>query len=273
MKREILNIINEQGTIFKNKCVFQMGYVPEIWKFREREFGLMATYCRSLTENIAPQHLLITGDYATGKTTTLKQFLEVLNDNFDKVRTVYINCKLNKTEYQIYSRIYQQLNHIKQPINGYNTKHLFEKIIEKLLKENLILILALDDFDSIKNREELNKALYNLLRVHEVKKGVQISIFSVSNMGDLLIDPIVQTIFNRVEIKFDNYSLSQMNEILKDRCMYGFFEGVISEDTVRIVAERAYTRGNLRYGINLLSQLGDLAEAKGESEVKFRKVT
>ena len=79
MKREILNIINEQGTIFKNKCVFQMGYVPEIWKFREREFGLMATYCRSLTENIAPQHLLITGDYATGKTTTLKSVVGILN--------------------------------------------------------------------------------------------------------------------------------------------------------------------------------------------------
>ena len=62
MKNEILNIINEQGTIFKNKCVFEMSYVPEIWKFREQEYNLMATYCRSLSENIAPKHLLLTGD-------------------------------------------------------------------------------------------------------------------------------------------------------------------------------------------------------------------
>ena len=86
-----------------------------------------------------------------------------------------------------------------------------------MLKEKLILIVALDDFDSIKNRNELNKALYNLLRVHEVQENIQISIFSVSNKGDLLIDPVVQTIFNRAEIRFRNYSIEEITEILLDR--------------------------------------------------------
>lgn len=82
-----------------------------------------------------------------------------------------------------------------------------------------------------------------------------------------MLAPAVETIFNRIPIVFDQYSLEQMYYILDDRCTYGFYRGVISDELIRVVANKSYNRGNLRYGIKLLSSAGQKAEVFGNGKI------
>lgn len=100
-----------------------------------------------------------------------------------------------------------------------------------------------------------------------MEDSIPIAIFTVSNKHNLILNPSVDTIFNRIPILFNQYSLKQMYNILKDRCTYGFYNGVISDELIHEVAERSYDCGNLRYGINLLSSAGQKAEVLGSSKI------
>ena len=266
--QDLMNIIkDEESPVFLNREVFEMDYIPDIYKYRDEQLSKMAMYCNSIPDNIAPKNLQLFGGNATGKTTTLKQFFNMLDEAFPNVETVYINCQLFNTENAVYGKIYNQLFGFKGSINGKSNSMLFNKIVEKLKKENKILIIGLDDFDSFKSMDGLNKMLYNFLRIHEVEEGMQICIFTVSNKENLKLTPAVETIFNRIPIVFDQYSLEQMYHILDDRCRYGFYPGVISDELIRVVANKSYNIGNLRYGIKALSGAGQKAEVFGEGKI------
>lgn len=238
---DIMNIIkNENSPIFLNREVFEMDYIPDIYKYRDEQLTKMAMYCNSIPDNIAPKNLLLTGGNATGKTTTLKTFFKMLNESFNNLKTVYINCQLYNTENAVYGKIYNDLHNIKGSTNGKTNSFLFNAITSRILKQNKILILGLDDFDSFKSINDLNKMLYNFLRIHEMEDNIQIAIFTVSNKDNLILNPSVDTIFNRIPILFNQYSLKQMYNILNDRCTYGFYNGVISDELIHEVAQRSY---------------------------------
>ena len=266
--KELMNIIrNEHSPVFKSREVFEMEYIPDIYNYRDEQLTKMATFCSSIPYDIAPKNLLLTGGNATGKTTTLKAFFNMLNDEFSNVETVYINCQLYNTENMVYSKIYKQLFNIEDSTVGKTNTFLFKAITNKIQEDNTILIIGLDDFDNFKSIEGLNKMLYRFLRAHEMVGNIQISIFTVSNRNDLILNPSVDTIFNRVPIVFDQYSLEQMYHILHDRCEYGFAKGVIDDELIRYVAKKSYDTGNLRYGINLLSSAGQKAEVFGSCKI------
>lgn len=266
--QDLINIIDSgESPVFMNREVFEMDYIPDIYKYRDEQLGKMAMYCNSIPDNIAPKNMQLCGGNATGKTTTLKQFFKMLDEAFPNIVTVYINCQLFNTENTVYGKIYNKLYGMKGSINGKSNTLLFDKIVEKLKKEKKILIIGLDDFDSFKSRDGLNKMLYNFLRIHEAEEGIQICIFTVSNKADLKLAASVETIFNRVPIVFDQYSLEQMYHILDDRCTFGFYPGVISDVLVREVANKSYNIGNLRYGIKLLSAAGQKAEVFGDGKI------
>ena len=260
-------IIFSESSIFSNREVFEMTYVPDIYKYRDGQLTKMASHAMSLAHNIAPKNMSLTGGNATGKTTTLKQFFKMLNEAFPNVVTVYVNCQLTNTENMVYGEIYRKVLENNDSLIGKTNNTLFKKIIENLIEKKKILIIGLDDYDSFKSRDGLNKLLYNFLRIHEKDPEVQISIFTVSNMKDLALDPSVESIFNRIPILFDQYSFEQMYHILHDRCEFGFRPNVISDDLVKKVARRAYDIGNLRYGITLLSSAGDKAELVGSTKI------
>lgn len=257
----------KQTRVFLNKEVFEFSYVPEIYYYRDPQLNKMITHSNSLNFGIAPQNLMLTGGYATGKTSVLKYYFKALREQFANVICVYINCKLQHTEHQVYGKIYQQIFGKNSTIIGKSSERLLGKVIEHLVENKKVLIVALDDFDNLKNRGSLNKLLYGLLRAHEIAETVQISVFTVSNRGNLLIDPDVETMFNRIPIFFSQYTESQMYGILKKRCQYGFYPNVISDELIHFIAKNAYDDGDLRYAIRSLSRAGEEAENAGTGKI------
>lgn len=264
---DYLKSFNKTTRIFLNKNVFEMSYSPEAYLYRDPQLNKMVTHSQSLSYGMSPHNFLLTGGYATGKTSVLKYYFKILDEGFDNVINSYINCKLQHTEHQIFGKIYQQIFGKHCSTLGKPTEFLFNKIVEYLVDNEKILVVGLDDFDNLKNRRSLNKLLYSLLRAHEVEPTVQISVITVSNRGNILIDPDVETMFNRVPVYFDQYNMNQMYNILKLRCDYGFYPRVISDDLIKFVARKAYDDGDLRYAIKLLNRAGEEAEKAGTGKI------
>lgn len=266
-KKRFDEIIRENGTVFIDRMVFTMDYLPEIYKYRDKQLDKMATYSKNLNEELAPHHMMLTGSFATGKTTSIKKFFKELKDYYgDKVEYVYISCQFQETEYKVLKKIYYKLKGGIRVPNGLSTSTIHNRIMKKLQKENKILLIALDDYNYIKTNKELNKLLYKLLRAHEQYDNVKISVFLITNNEDFFaFNPDIATVFDPVIVNFYPYSLPQIYDILKQRCQAGFIKGTVTKDILMKVADYTYNMGDLREGIHLLALAGEKAEIKGLS--------
>lgn len=258
------NSIEQEGTLFKRSEVFTLEYMPENLRFRTKEIQAMGIYSRSLNSGYAPPNMEITGAYATGKTTAVLKYFELIENKFN-VATVYINCEYNKTQNQMLIKIYNKLfnKKTKTRITDYLLKN---KIMNYLHETGKILVVYIDDYGSNKinsqDIEEINKFIYTLFRGHETRRNVKASLITITNRKyiNFILSQSAETMFNPIEINFDAYELDEMYHILKDRCDLGFARGVISEDVIYAVANHAYQEGDLRLGINCLYEGGRNAE-------------
>lgn len=267
-KQTFDDIIDETGTIFRDIDVFSSNYLPDIYKYRDKQLYEMIGYCRRLKGGHQPQNMMLVGKYATGKTSTILKYFSLIEERFSNVVCVHINCQVNKTEYKVFSKIYKRLFGENVSVNGLSTFNIFEKVMKELTKDDKILIVALDDFDFIKNDKELNKTLYNLLKAHESYENAKISVVTItSERKSIILNDSVISSFHPVQISFPQYNHAQIFDILKLRCTAGFYPGVISEKLISLASDYTFEREDLRYGIKLLAKAGERAEAYGSSRI------
>lgn len=269
-KQSILDLIEETGTIFKEKEVFKYDYLPENFKYRDKELEQMAIASRGLNYNNRIENMHITGSYATGKTTTLIKYFQLIEENFNNVLPVHINCQIHRTEYKVFSKIYKKLYNKNMKTNSLNTFDIYDRIMKKIIKENIQLIIGLDDYDSLKTGKELDRTLYDLLRVKESYPEAKVSIITVTSKPAQILDPAVSTVFLPTIIKFDPYTQEQLYDIINERCNLGFFKDVISDEIIRAVTRYSYDQGDLRAGLKLLNIAGENAEKEGNNKILKR---
>ncbi|MCL2115070.1 MAG: AAA family ATPase [Methanobrevibacter sp.] len=268
------DIVREYGSIFKNREIFTMEYIPDIYKYLDSQLTKMAIYSKEVDNGITPQNMRLIGGCATGKTSTTMKYFSMMEKRFTNVVCVYINCQINTTEYKIFSKIYKKLFGKQVNVSGLSKFNIYDEVMEYLVKKGKVLIVALDDYNYIKTGQELNMTLYNLLRAHESYNGVKVSVLTIINTNeDILIDPQVSTIFHPIEVEFDNYKRYEIYDILKKRCQAGFYHNVVSERVLNKVVNRTYDSGDLRYGIKLLSKAGEKAEKESSVNILSKHTT
>lgn len=266
--KTLLDIISEEGTIFRDKEVFTIEFIPENYKFRDHQLKKMAIHSRHLKQNNRPQNMTLIGPCASGKTTAVKKFFEVLEEHYTNAYCVHVNCQTHPTEYKVFIKIHERLFGQTVSVGGLSTFSIYDKVMNHLRKEDKVLIVALDDFDFLKTSKELNRTLYTLLRAHETYDSVKIAVFTISShMRKFVIDPNVSTVFNPIPVEFPAYSLDEMNNILSERCRIGFYKDVISDEIIQEVAQKSYEVGDIRYGLKLLIEIGEKAEQQGSKIV------
>jgi cell division control protein 6 len=264
----LYDIIEENGTIFNDKNVFTTDYIPEIYKYRDMQLKKMAILSKGIREGLAPSNMVLNGKTATGKTSSLLKFFEILEKRYDNVITVLINCQINRTEYKIYTKIYKRISGKEVSVGGLSTFNIYNKIMEYISKENKVLIVGLDDYEVIKSNKELNKTLYTLLRAYESFKNAKVSVIATSNsMETILMDPAVASIFHPTEVHFMPYTQNQIKSILKDRCRIGFYKGVIDEKIIDDLVNYVYYKGDLRIAIKMLLNAGKNAESRNSPKI------
>jgi cell division control protein 6 len=259
-------------TLFRDPEVFEIDYVPEQFNYRDDQIKELAFQIRPSLRGGRPLNTVCRGLPGTGKTTCVKKLFEEITTTTKKVLPVYINCQIDNTKFAIFSQIYRKLTGHLPPPSGTSFKTIFDAIARMIMKDEIVLLVCLDDANYLLYENEINNVLYPLLRSYESFEGTRIGVILIlSDMAvDLSrsIDARVSSVLCPTDIYFPPYSEEEVHTIISERVMQGFYPGVISSDMVNLVVAQTLKGGDLRVGIDLLKRAALSAERKAKRAIE-----
>lgn len=262
--------------LFKDKSVLQSNYSPDIILHREKEIESVAEILAPALRGDKVSSLFVYGNTGTGKTLSImhvgnKLLERVKQLGKDHLKFLFVNCKLRKvanTEYRIIAELIKQLGG-EIPSTGLPTDVVYNKFVELVDKEKMIILLVLDEIDQAVGKIG-DSFIYTLTRLNSELKKSQISLIGISNSLTFMdhIDPRVKSSLGEEELIFPLYNALQLQDILKQRAERAFNIGVLEEGVLaKCAAYAAREHGDARRALDLLRVAGELAERKGEKKV------
>ncbi|MCL1976801.1 MAG: ORC1-type DNA replication protein [Candidatus Bathyarchaeota archaeon] len=259
-------------SIFKDESKLDINYLPTRMPHRDRENRLLMEFFSFLTRypDRMSQRVIVTGEVGTGKTALCQTFGRNISIEIGKrgikFRYIHINCR----EYRgNLSQILHQAVTVFQPhfpARGYSAEEILKTLLQMLEEEQTFVILALDEFDSLIEKEG-SDAVYKLTRLQEMQQGNPYRISFIFIQRDLTplkaLDDSTQSTLQRNIVNLERYGKEPLADILNDRVKLAFEIATVSEDVVGLIAELASTEtGNARFGIELLWRSGKYADAQ-----------
>ncbi|WP_254832967.1 ORC1-type DNA replication protein [Haloglomus salinum] len=263
-------------SVFRDEHVFEFDYLPETFKHRDSQMETLKYALRPAVRGSRPLNVMMRGPPGTGKTTAVWKLFDELQGMPD-VRAVRVNCQVNSTRYSVFSQLFEGMFDYEPPTSGISFKKLFSQITDRLVEDDEVLVVALDDVNYLFYESEASETLYSLIRAHEEHSGARIGVVVVSSDLDLdvidSLDSRVQSVFRPEEVYFPTYDEAEIVDILRERVDKGFREGVVGPQVLdRVAALTADAGGDLRVGIDLLRRAGMTAEMRGSTTVEREDV-
>jgi cell division control protein 6 len=264
--------VTPHQSVFKDEAKLDINYVPRRLPHREKEHRLLMEFFNFLLrfpERMA-QRVIITGAVGTGKTALAQRFGTDITTEANKrgvnFRYVHVNCR----EYR--GKLFLILQHALAvfqpsfPKRGYSAEEVLGTLLQTLDEENAYIILTLDEFDTLIDREG-SETVYKLTRLQEIRPGKPQRISLIFIMRDLKsteqLDASSRSTLQRNVISLEKYEKGQLIDILNERVSMAFWSSTVSEDIVSLVAELGFSEsGNARFAIELLWRAGKYADAE-----------
>ncbi len=264
-------------SVFRNEHVFEIDYLPETFHHRDSQMESLKYSLRPAVRGSRPLNVIARGPPGTGKTTAVQKLFSELRAQTRDVQAVRVNCQVNGTRYSVFSRLFEGIFDYEPPSSGISFKRLFEQVTDRLVEQEQVLVVALDDVNYLFYENEASDTLYSLLRAHEEHAGAKIGVICISSDLDLDVieelDGRVQSVFRPEEVYFPKYDEPEIVDILGERVDRGFHEDVVSAPVLDRVAElTAESNGDLRVGIDLLRRAGLNAEMRAAKSVSKEDV-
>jgi cell division control protein 6 len=266
------NLLMWDETLFRDPEVLEIDYVPEQFEFRDSQMRELAFQIRPGLRGGRPLNTVCKGLPGTGKTTSIRKLFAEIEETTKKLVPVYINCQIDNTKFAILSQIYKKLAGHLPPSSGTSFKQVFDAVARILIKDEIVLIVALDDANYLLYENEINKVLYTLLRSHETYEGTRIGVMVIVSDLDVdlsrAVDARVASVFRPTEIYFPPYENTEIQEIMRARVTQGLFPGVLSEELLDLVVKQTQKSGDLRVGIDLLKRATLSAERAARRSIQ-----
>ncbi len=269
------DMLSWDESVFRDESVFEIDHVPETFRHRESQLESLKYALRPAVRGSRPLNTMVRGPPGTGKTTAVQKLFSELRARTE-VRTVHVNCQVDSTRYAVFSRLFEGIFDYEPPSSGISFKKLFGQITDRLVDDDEVLVVALDDVNYLFYENEASDTLYSLLRAHEAHSGAKIGVIIVSS--DLSLDAIdeldgrVQSVFRPEEVYFPVYDATEIYDILTERAKRGFHDGVIEPAELELVADFTAESGDLRVGIDLLRRAGLNAEMRASRTIAAEDV-
>ncbi|MFB6223611.1 MAG: ORC1-type DNA replication protein [Haloarcula sp.] len=263
-------------SVFRDEHVFEIDWVPETFKHRDSQMETLKYALRPAVRGSRPLNVIARGPPGTGKTTAVQILFDELTAQTD-VKTVRVNCQMDSTRYAVFSRLFAETFDYEPPSSGISFKKLFSQITDKLVEEDEVLVVALDDVNYLFYESEASDTLYSLLRAHEAHSGAKIGVICISSDLELdvieALDTRVQSVFRPEEVYFNPYGQAEIADILSERVDRGFNEDVVGPTVLdRVAGLTEEQGGDLRVGIDLLRRAGMNAEMRASRSVEIEDV-
>jgi cell division control protein 6 len=264
-------------SVFKDEAKLDINFIPSRLPHREKEHRLLMEFFDFLLHfpERMTQRVIITGDVGTGKTALAQRFGADITLEANKVGVNLRYVHVNYREYR--GKLFLILQHALSvfrpsfPKRGYSAEEVLSALVQSLDEENAHMILTLDEFDTLIEREGA-EAVYKLTRLQEMRPNKPQRISLICILRDLKsterLDASARSTLQRNVVSLEKYSREQLVDILNARVQMAFAPSAVSEDVVNLVAELAFSEsGNARFAIELLWRAGKYADADGLGEV------
>lgn len=261
--------------IFKDKAVLQSNYKPDKIQHRDEYLRDIAKILAPALRKERPSNIFIYGKTGTGKSLcvnhVLNKMTNIANTKEIPLMIININCKLKKvadTEYRILLEILKQFGK-EMPSTGVSTNELYKELYDVLDSRKRTAILVLDEIDTLIKKAG-DEILYNLARINPELKQAEITLVGITNDLTIMdtVDARVKSSLNEEELVFLPYNAVQIQDILNDRSLKAFREGVLDEEVIpRTAGYSAREHGDVRRALELLRFAGEIAEREGSEKV------
>jgi cell division control protein 6 len=265
------------SSVFKDESKLDINYVPSHLPHREKQLNLLNQFFRFTVENPGKmtQRVLVTGKIGAGKTVLTQHFGRNIMKEAQKrginLYYVHVNCRECKGLFMVLQYVMLKFSP-NFPKRGYSAQELLQALMQVLDEKKAYVILTLDELDALIHAEG-SDALYSLTRVQEDRaKTVQrISLIGILRETTLLnkLDSSTRSTLQNNIIQMDDYSKTQLLDILNDRVATAFYDNAIYPETLDLVAESAALHGgDARYAIELLWRAGKYADTENSRLVQ-----
>jgi cell division control protein 6 len=270
------DMLSWDESVFRDEGVLELDYLPEAFLHRDEQMETLKYALRPAVRGSRPLNVMARGPPGTGKTTAVQKLFDELT-NVGDVDVVRVNCQVDSTRYAVFSRIFESIFEYEPPASGISFKKLFGQITDRLVEEDEVLVVALDDVNYLFYEGEASDTLYSLLRAHEAHSGAKIGVIVVSSDLDLDVieelDGRVQSVFRPEDVYFSAYGEREIVDILTERVERGFRDDAVGPRVLdRVASHTADSGGDLRVGIDLLRRAGLNAEMRGSTTVSVEDV-
>jgi cell division control protein 6 len=250
-----------------------LSYVPRRLLHRDVEMRLLKEFFSFVLTQPwrMAQKVLIVGDVGTGKTALSQRFgadiVEQARQRGLNLNYIHVNCRQYRGSLFLILHHAITFFHPSFPKRGFSAEELLNIFLQVLDEENAYVILTLDEFESLIEREG-SESVYKLTRLQEVRidKPQRFSLICIlRNLGVLdKLDPSTRSTLQSNIIRLERYTKEQLIDIVNDRVQLAFKPSKVLEDTVSLIAELAESEGgNARFAIELLWRAGKYADAEG----------
>jgi archaeal cell division control protein 6 len=250
------DILHDNESLFINEQALDYDYVPKEIPHRENQQHYIAEVIKPLFQKKSGRNLFITGAPGIGKTVAVKHVLRELEEKTDDIFAVYVNCWKKDTSYKILLDICGQLNY--KWVHNKRTDELMKIVSDIVNKKSVVVVL--DEVDRVKELD----ILYSFSEDFYKK-----CVFMIANDSDWLVnlDERIKSRLNVDVLEFKAYNYDETLDILKERVSYAFVPDVVDSGVVELVSERAFENGDVRTGIFLLRECGNVAEMKASRKI------
>ena len=264
-------------SILKNEGALSIDYVPVSLPYREEKLRVLAQLFRFTLENPGSmnQRVLITGNIGTGKTAVSQRFgmdlMKTAKSRKINLKYLHVNCR--ECRGSLFLILKKALGEFMPsfPQRGYSSEELLQIFTDILDKEDVFVILALDELESL-IRVEGTTPIYNLTRFQEgrLDKPMRLSLICILRQPEYLkrLDSSTIGTLQQNIVEMEPYSVEQLAGILDDRVALAFRQGTVPDEPIRFIAELASTTGDARYAIELLWRSAKYTDLEAKRELE-----
>lgn len=251
-------MLSADESLFANEMVLDYDYLPKELPHREEQQHYLADCIKLLLAGRMGKNLLITGSPGIGKTAALRWVLREMEDKGldEQAKPIYVNCWKKETTHKIILEMCGQLGY--KWTQNKNTDELFTEVAKILNKTAAVIVL--DEVDKM----ESEQIIYHLLE--DINKKC---LFLITNDPDWLAgrDSRLRSRLTAETVDFKAYNCKETRDILKWRAENAFAPKAWDEEAFDIIADKAASLGDIRQGLFLLREAGNIAERKSSRKI------
>jgi len=261
-------ILQRNTNLFKgNREILRESHLPTRLPHREHQIRQVAEVLAPALKGAIPSNLLIYGKIGTGKTAVVAQVRRDIQRRTDlsaHITFVSVNCGNIDTPYSLLQTIGNTFatSEADRIPTGWSLDRVQAAMRRLMDDQGGTLILILDEIDRLVARSG-DGVLYTLSQLNTELESGRLVILGISN--DLKftnnLDARVRSRLNEEKILFPPYDARQLHDILHDRALEVFQEGVLDAGVLeRCAAYAALENGDARRALALLRLAAEMAE-------------